>query len=85
MAKRKQSSPASVYDRVMDAFGNLLPKCEPALELAETGIERRLSLVERVSLKYHSNLCLYCSCKRSKLDALKEKMRAAEADRSAGR
>lgn len=57
---------------------NLLPNCHSALQIVETGIARDLSLKERLALRYHSQLCPFCSCKRFKLDTMLEEMREAE-------
>jgi hypothetical protein len=73
MSSQKKGQQSGV-DRVMDAFGKLLPQCDSALYLAEIGSTRKLNLIEQVSFKYHSNLCIYCSCKRDKLDQMKTKM-----------
>ncbi|KAF0095312.1 MAG: hypothetical protein E1N59_807 [Puniceicoccaceae bacterium 5H] len=61
---------------------NLLPNCHTALDLVERGCARDLSLKERMALKYHSQLCPFCSCKRYKLETMFEEMREAERRRS---
>jgi hypothetical protein len=70
-----------MIDPAMNAIGSLMPKCTRALELVELGIERELSAWESIALRYHGNLCLYCSCKRDKFEAKKETMRQAKLER----
>jgi hypothetical protein len=58
-----------------------LPNCQDALHLVETGIRRPLKLRERLALRYHQGLCLYCSCNRDKFDELYEQMKQSESRR----
>lgn len=58
-----------------------LPNCKDALELVETGIRRELSLREKLALRYHKRLCLYCSCNRDKFDELYEEMKQVRSKR----
>ncbi len=58
-----------------------LPNCQDALRLVESGIQRPLNIRERISLRYHRRLCLYCSCNREKFDDLYRQMKEVEAGR----
>ncbi|MFP4281001.1 MAG: hypothetical protein ACLFR7_10185 [Opitutales bacterium] len=60
---------------------NVLPNCEKAVALVETGIERPLKPTEKVSLRYHQRLCPFCGCAEGKLTALRERYDAAERSR----
>ncbi|MEO0452573.1 MAG: hypothetical protein AAFY98_00370 [Verrucomicrobiota bacterium] len=60
-----------------------LPNCQDAFELVEKGLARPLRLTERVALKYHSGLCLYCSCNREKFDEMMVELKSVEQGRRA--
>lgn len=66
-----------MIDPSLNLLGKLLPQCTRALELAETGIRRDLNPWEAISLRYHGNLCLYCSCKKDKFEQKKREMQQA--------
>jgi hypothetical protein len=67
---------------VMESLCECLPNCTKALGLVERGIERELTLRERISLKYHGRLCPFCACATGKFEAAKARMAEAARERS---
>ena len=57
------------------AIGKLIPSCQDALRLVETGKERPLKIHEKFALFYNSPLCLHCNCNRDKFDKERAEMR----------
>ena len=68
----------------MERLCECLPNCTKAIHLLETGIERDLSPLERIKLKYNSRLCPFCACASGKFASLKARMEEAAAGRRAG-
>ena len=66
---------------IMDALVGCLPSCHKAIDLVETGIERPLTFSEKLSLKYNSTLCPFCSCAAERIRMKKAQMAEAEANR----
>jgi hypothetical protein len=62
----------------MEWFCESLPNCEKAIQLVETGIERDLSVGEKLKLKYNSRLCPFCACATGKFESMKTRMAEAE-------
>ncbi len=62
----------------------LLPNCRSAMALAERGAERELHLGEKLALRYHSQLCLFCACNALPFELKLKAMKAAEAARKSG-
>lgn len=58
-----------------------LPNCGKAMELAERGIARDLTLLEKISLKYNGRLCPFCACATGKFQAAMARMGEAQAAR----
>lgn len=68
-------------NRFMEWVCDCLPNCDDAMELVETGIERDLTAMEKIRLKYNSRLCPFCACATGKFESAKARMREAEAAR----
>ena len=68
----------------MEWFCECLPNCENAMQLVETAIERELTVVEKVRLKYNSRLCPFCACATGKFESAKVRMEEAKQARLAG-
>mgnify|MGYP006278476109 CR=1 FL=1 len=62
----------------------VLPNCRSAIALAERGAERELNAMERLALKYHSQLCLFCACNALPFEIKLKQMREAERTRKTG-
>jgi len=65
----------------MEAVCEQLPNCSKAMAIVETGIERDLSVKERIALKYHGRLCPFCACATGKFESALTRMREAQAER----
>ena len=63
-------------------FGKLMPTCYRALDMAEKGCERPLSIKEKIVLKYNSRLCMHCNCAEERFKCLTEKMKEAAKKRN---
>jgi hypothetical protein len=61
----------------MESLCECLPNCGKALSLAETGTSRDLRLSERIALKYHGRLCLFCACATGKFESAMHRMEEA--------
>ena len=68
----------------MEWFCECLPNCSKAIDLVETGIERDLTTMEKVKLKYNSRLCPFCACATGKFESAKTRMKEAEEARLTG-
>lgn len=79
--KLRTKRTTAMMDTTMNLIGKLLPQCTRALELVEAGIQRDLNPWEAISLRYHGNLCLYCSCKKDKFEQKKREMHRAKMQR----
>ncbi|MGF1452463.1 MAG: hypothetical protein ACFB21_10365 [Opitutales bacterium] len=62
----------------------VLPNCRSAIALAELGSERELNWRERLALRYHSQLCLFCACNALPFELKQRAMREAEQRRRQG-
>lgn len=51
-----------------------LPPCNSITEMVSESIERRLSLAERVRLRLHFMICVWCARYQSQLLALRESL-----------
>ena len=79
-SQRPQPSRSPLLEWVCE---NVLPNCEKAISLAETGVERPLTAMERAGLKYHGRLCPFCGCAEGKFTATRERYeKARKADGS---
>ena len=74
-------SDATPRRSLMEKACEQLPNCTKAMELVETGIQRELSLRERVSLRYHGRLCPFCGCAGGKFASARQRMQEAKAQR----
>ncbi|MEX0330787.1 MAG: hypothetical protein AB3N64_05125 [Puniceicoccaceae bacterium] len=75
----KESNPSR--NRFMEWLCECLPNCDNAMELVETGIERDLTAIEKVRLKYNSRLCPFCACATGKFESAKARMEEAQVKR----
>jgi hypothetical protein len=68
-------------------LGRRLPTCEQVLPVLSQSLERKLTLRERVTLKLHFLICVYCVRYLKQLRLMREAVRArsaqVEADASA--
>lgn len=78
----KSKSKGSLSDRIYNAVGMVVPNCESALRMAETGQKRPLNLKEKFVLFYNSPLCPHCSCNREKFKEEKAKMVSSSSRRT---
>ena len=62
----------------MEWLCECLPNCSKAIDLVEAGIERDLSAMEKLKLKYNSRLCPFCACATGKFESAKTRMAEAE-------
>ena len=63
---------------------HLLPNCRSAMRLADLGTDRELTGSERLALRYHRQLCLFCACNALPFELKLKAMHAAEAERRQG-
>ena len=66
---------------LLEKLNNALPNCTAALRLCETGQQRPLTPLEKAGLRWHSKLCVFCQCARTKFEIAHEKYTEAEASR----
>lgn len=68
-------------EKLLQMAGRALPNCFAAMDLVEKGLEQPLKPWEKIKLKYHSPLCLHCSCNRRKFDQEMVKLKALQNER----
>jgi len=63
-------------------FNGCLPNCDRAVELAERGEQKDLSVAEKTALKYNARLCPFCACSEVKVQTAIRKMEEAQTKRA---
>jgi len=81
MSQSSDPDKRSFSDLIYDGIGSLLPGCSTAMDLVEKGLERPLTLKEKIVLAYNSPLCLHCNCNRERFDIEREKLRQLDQER----
>lgn len=79
----ESEAPEASRNRLMEWVCECLPNCAKAIDLVETGIERELTAMEKVRLKYNSRLCPFCACATGKFESAKVRMQEAREQRNA--